>query len=52
MLVGLVQHDAAVRLGPVFAALVITVPPEHIKALQGGSVLLEVVLPLRPEPST
>ena len=42
MLHGLVQRDVAVLLGPVFAAAsLVTVPPEHINIVHGGSVLPE-----------
>ena len=44
MLVGLVRRDAAVRLGPVFAALVVTEPPEHVNIVHHGSTRLEVVV--------
>jgi len=36
VLVGLVQRDAVVRLGLVFAALVGTEPPEHINIVHHG----------------
>jgi len=44
---GHVFRDVAVRLGPVFAALVVSEPPERINSMYVGSVHLEVTLLLR-----
>jgi len=38
---GLVLRDVAVPLGPVYAVLVVTEPPELINIVHGGSVPLE-----------